>query len=54
MRLTQSGRDLAQLGGKSPRKNITIAEIATHNREDDAWMALDGKVVLIYVPIHNN
>nr|CCA27295.1 nitrate reductase putative [Albugo laibachii Nc14] len=54
MRLTQSGRDLAQLGGKPPRKNITDAEVAAHNRENDAWMTLDGKVYNItsYLKYH--
>lgn len=34
----------AFLGVPSPSKSFTLADLATHNTKDDAWIAVDGKV----------
>lgn len=44
MRLCQSGQDLSGLRGAPPRRKIPMAEVNTHNSEDDCWSVLDGKV----------
>ena len=44
MRLTKTDRNLNGLDGARPRQDITIDEVARHNSEDDAWMAVRGKV----------
>lgn len=44
VRLTQSGADLAGLGGGRPRRDITMEEVARHNTREDCWTVLRGKV----------
>eukprot|EP00549_Striatella_unipunctata_P021794 CAMPEP_0118704808 /NCGR_PEP_ID=MMETSP0800-20121206/19472_1 /TAXON_ID=210618 ORGANISM="Striatella unipunctata, Strain CCMP2910" /NCGR_SAMPLE_ID=MMETSP0800 /ASSEMBLY_ACC=CAM_ASM_000638 /LENGTH=166 /DNA_ID=CAMNT_0006606801 /DNA_START=75 /DNA_END=575 /DNA_ORIENTATION=+ len=41
--LVKSAKDLAQRRGKGMR-NISMEEIAKHNKVHDAWIALHGKV----------
>jgi len=44
IRLTQTRADLSGLGGKRPRTDITMEEVKAHNKEDDGWTVLRGKV----------
>mmetsp|Transcript_1261 Transcript_1261/g.3363 ORF Transcript_1261/g.3363 Transcript_1261/m.3363 type:complete len:116 (+) Transcript_1261:32-379(+) len=50
--LCESGQDLAGTGGRILR--VTREEVKKHNREDDAWMILRGKVynVTAYLRFH--
>ncbi|GJJ74581.1 hypothetical protein EMPS_06939 [Entomortierella parvispora] len=50
-RLTSSGADLR---GVPMMGRYTLAEVKTHNRYDDAWTVLNGKVYNItpYLPFH--
>ncbi|GAB1605537.1 cytochrome b5 reductase 4-like [Argonauta hians] len=52
IRLTRSGKDLTSVGGKV--QNVSIEELAKHNKENDAWMAIRGKVynVTPYMEYH--
>jgi len=52
IRLTKSGKDLAGTGGKI--LNVSPAELRKHNKRNDAWMALNGKVynVTSYMDYH--
>ncbi|KAL4421197.1 hypothetical protein ABPG77_010072 [Micractinium sp. CCAP 211/92] len=54
VRLTQSGADLAGLGGGRPRRDITMEEVARHNTREDCWTVLRGKVYNItpYLRFH--
>lgn len=42
MKLSKSGKDLTGTNGKVLQ--ITSKELAMHNKEDDAWMVLNGKL----------
>ena len=44
VRLTQTHKDLAGLGGGRPRRDITLEEVALHCTREDAWTVLRGKV----------
>lgn len=52
IRLASSGKDLTGVGGKF--LNITPEELAKHNKKDDAWISLKGKVYNItpYMEYH--
>lgn len=41
VKLTNSGKDLSGTGGVM--LNITPEELAQHNKETDAWMAIGGE-----------
>ena len=43
IRLTKSGKDLAGTRGRI--LSVTPAELRKHNKKNDAWMALNGKVL---------
>ncbi|GAU93846.1 hypothetical protein RvY_05718 [Ramazzottius varieornatus] len=51
---TKSGEDMTGLGGPSEARIITKEELARHNTEADAWMAIRGKVYNIskYLDYH--
>lgn len=40
VKLTNSGKDLSGTGGDL--LNVTPEELAQHNKETDAWMAIGG------------
>ena len=42
IRLGKSGQDLT--GVKGQRIQVTTEELAKHNKQDDAWMAIRGKL----------
>lgn len=52
MRLGKSGKDLTGVNGKI--SEITSAQLSSHNKETDAWIALNGKVynVTPYMEFH--
>ncbi|XP_067126102.1 cytochrome b5 reductase 4 isoform X2 [Centruroides vittatus] len=52
IRLTSSNKDLTGVGGKF--LNVTPEELAKHNKKDDAWISLKGKVYNItpYMEYH--
>lgn len=53
MRLTRTHPDLAGLNGARPRK-MTMEEVKKHNKPDDAWTVLHGKVynMTAYISFH--
>jgi cytochrome b involved in lipid metabolism len=53
-RLLSASKDLAQLKGQPPRRDIPLDENKTHNRNHDGWIILRGKVYNIgpYLPYH--
>lgn len=52
--LARKDPDLAGLQGQPPRRGITLEEVARHAGEEDAWMALRGRVynVTPYLRFH--
>ncbi|XP_046969385.1 cytochrome b5 reductase 4 isoform X1 [Vanessa cardui] len=52
IRLGNSGKDLTGVGGRI--RPVTPAELATHNTEKDAWLAIRGRVynITYYLPYH--
>ncbi|KAK9887734.1 hypothetical protein WA026_000050 [Henosepilachna vigintioctopunctata] len=54
IRLGSSGKDLTGVGSRAGQLEVTPAELATHNKSSDAWMALRGRVynVTAYLPFH--
>jgi cytochrome b involved in lipid metabolism len=44
LRLTRTHPDLAGRNGGPVRKDITMQEVKQHNKLDDAWMVLDGRI----------
>ncbi|CAH2984098.1 unnamed protein product [Chilo suppressalis] len=52
IRLGNSGKDLTGVGGRI--RPVTPQELATHNSESDAWLAIRGRVYNIthYLPYH--
>lgn len=44
MRLTKRDPDLAGRGGLSPKRKISMEEVAAHKTEDDGWVVFKGKV----------
>ncbi|XP_050347387.1 cytochrome b5 reductase 4 isoform X2 [Nymphalis io] len=52
IRLGNSGKDLTGVGGRI--RPVTPAELATHNTEKDAWLAIRGRVynITFYLPYH--
>ncbi|XP_070556069.1 cytochrome b5 reductase 4-like [Ptychodera flava] len=52
IRLGRSGNDLTSVGGR--RLQVTKQELAKHNKPDDAWISLNGKVYNItpYMEFH--
>jgi cytochrome b involved in lipid metabolism len=53
-RLLAASKDLAQLKGQPPRRDISLEEIKCHNKNHDGWVILRGKVYNIgpYLPYH--
>jgi len=53
-RLLAASKDLAQLKGQPPRRDIPLEEIKRHNKNHDAWIILRGRVYNIgpYLPYH--
>jgi len=49
--LATDGTDSTSLAGATP---ITLEELASHNSEQDCWIAVEGKVydITTYVPKH--
>ncbi|CAH0564317.1 unnamed protein product [Brassicogethes aeneus] len=54
IRLGNSGKDLTGVGAKAGRLSVTSKELANHDKEDDCWLAIRGKVynVTEYLPFH--
>ncbi|XP_025837150.1 cytochrome b5 reductase 4 isoform X2 [Agrilus planipennis] len=54
IRLGNSGTDLTGVGSQAGRLSVTHKELARHNKETDAWLAIRGKVFNIthYIPYH--
>jgi cytochrome-b5 reductase len=54
VRLKSSSKDLPQLKGASPNRNITTTELAQHKSQYDGWIAFRGIVynVSAYLPYH--
>ena len=54
MTLLRRAKDLAQRKGAPLRRDITLAEVQTHNKPYDGWMVLRGKVYNIgpYLAYH--
>lgn len=54
IRLGTSGKDLTGLGARAGTLSVTRQELAKHNKRDDAWLAIRGKVynVTEYFPFH--
>nr|CAI5823764.1 unnamed protein product [Callosobruchus analis] len=54
IRLGASGRDLTGVGDRAGRMTVTKSELARHNRIDDIWLAVRGRVynVTSYIPFH--
>ncbi|XP_059052754.1 cytochrome b5 reductase 4 isoform X2 [Achroia grisella] len=52
IRLGNSGKDLTGVGGRV--RPVSLAELATHNTQNDAWLAIRGRVYNIthYLPYH--
>ncbi|KAJ0174646.1 hypothetical protein K1T71_009754 [Dendrolimus kikuchii] len=52
IRLGNSGKDLTGVGGRI--RPVTPTELATHNTQNDAWLAIRGRVYNIthYLPYH--
>ncbi|XP_037292954.1 cytochrome b5 reductase 4 isoform X2 [Manduca sexta] len=52
IRLGNSGKDLTGVGGRI--RPVTPSELALHNKQDDAWLAIRGRVYNIthYLPYH--
>ncbi|XP_026756472.2 cytochrome b5 reductase 4 isoform X2 [Galleria mellonella] len=52
IRLGNSGKDLTGVGGRV--RPVSPAELATHNTQSDAWLAIRGRVYNIthYLPYH--
>jgi cytochrome b involved in lipid metabolism len=53
-RLLAASKDLAQLKGQPPRRDISPQEIRQHNKNHDGWIILRGRVYNIgpYLPYH--
>jgi len=54
MRLTKTQNDLAGVAGASTKRKVTLEEVKQHNRIDDCWTVLRGKVYNLtpYVNFH--
>ncbi|XP_072392396.1 cytochrome b5 reductase 4 isoform X2 [Diabrotica undecimpunctata] len=54
IRLGASGKDLTGLGARAGYLSVTKQELAKHNKMDDIWLAIRGRVynVTAYVPFH--
>lgn len=54
IRLGSSGKDLTGVGNSAGRLSITPNQLRQHNRQDDAWLAIRGKVynVTEYMSFH--
>nr|XP_032518666.1 cytochrome b5 reductase 4 isoform X4 [Danaus plexippus plexippus] len=52
IRLGNSGKDLNGIGGRI--RPVTPTELATHNTQEDAWLAIRGRVynITYYLPYH--
>lgn len=52
IRLGNSGKDLTGVGGRI--RPVTPAELAMHNSQNDAWLAIRGRVfnITYYLPYH--
>lgn len=48
IRLGNSGVDLTGVGGV-PRV-VTLSELATHNKQNDAWIAIRGRFFFKHAP----
>lgn len=54
IRLGASGKDLTGVGPQAGHLAVTKIELAKHDHETDAWLAIRGKVynVTAYLPFH--
>jgi cytochrome-b5 reductase len=54
IRLGSSGKDLTGVGPRAGHLSVTPTELALHNKEDDAWLCIRGRVynVSAYLPFH--
>ncbi|XP_060521615.1 cytochrome b5 reductase 4-like [Cylas formicarius] len=54
IRLGSSGKDLTGLGPNAGTLSVTKQELAKHNKKNDAWLAIRGRVynVTAYLPFH--
>lgn len=54
IRLGSSGKDLTGVGQQAGHLAVTKHELAKHNTEKDAWLAIRGKVynITAYLPFH--
>ncbi|KAI4456283.1 cytochrome b5 reductase 4 family member [Holotrichia oblita] len=54
IRLGSSGKDLTEVGNCAGRLTVTLKQLEEHDKEDDAWLAIRGKVYNIthYLPFH--
>ncbi|KRT82967.1 hypothetical protein AMK59_3232, partial [Oryctes borbonicus] len=54
IRLGSSGKDLTGVGSRASHLTVTLKQLEEHNKENDAWLAIRGKVYNIthYLPFH--
>ncbi|XP_074040095.1 cytochrome b5 reductase 4 isoform X3 [Leptinotarsa decemlineata] len=54
IRLGASGKDLTGVGSQAGRLSVTKSELAKHNKINDIWLAIRGRVynVTAYIPFH--